>query len=76
MTSKDKYIKTEELSTKSVIPVPSEPGKDLLTINNMINNKELEERNLWIENENTYTYLYPELNDPIFNKKIAQKKRI
>lgn len=43
-------------------------------VNKLINDKELEERDNWTKNENEYNYLYPDLNDPLFNKKIAEKK--
>ena len=43
-------------------------------INKMINDTEFEVRKKWSENEEQYNYLYPELNDPLFNKKIAEKK--
>ena len=42
--------------------------------NKLLNNSELAERAYWEENEKTYEYLYPALNDPLFNQKIAEKK--
>jgi hypothetical protein len=52
----------------------AEPNKDQINTNQLINNKELEERKVWTANESEYPYLYPELNDPIFNNKIAEKR--
>jgi len=42
--------------------------------NSQINNLELEERELWEKDESQLKYLYPSLNDPLFNKKIAEKR--
>ena len=42
--------------------------------NDLLNEKELAERKKWQENEKKYEYLYPNLNDPNFNAKIAEKK--
>jgi hypothetical protein len=42
--------------------------------NSQINNLELEERELWKKDESQLKYLYPSLNDPLFNKKIAEKR--
>ena len=39
-----------------------------------LNDNELDEQEEWIKNENEYKYLYPNLNDPLFNQKIAEKK--
>ena len=39
-----------------------------------LNQIELLERKHWREDENTFNYLYPSLNDPNFNIKIAKKK--
>ena len=39
-----------------------------------LNQKELAEHQYWQANEAEYPYLYPNLNDPQFNLKIAQKK--
>lgn len=40
----------------------------------LLNSLELEERKLWETDESQLQYLYPSLNDPQFNKKIAEKK--
>ena len=45
-----------------------------IDLNKLANDIELEERKIWSENEEKDTYLYPSLNDPLFNKKIAEKK--
>ena len=37
--------------------------------NSEINNFELEEREEWKKDESRLKYLYPSLNDPLFNKK-------
>lgn len=42
--------------------------------NSQINNLELEEREIWQKDESRLKYLYPSLNDPLFNKKIAEKR--
>lgn len=42
--------------------------------NSQINNLELEEREMWQKDESRLKYLYPSLNDPLFNKKIAEKR--
>jgi superfamily II DNA or RNA helicase len=42
--------------------------------NSEINNFELEEREEWKKDESRLKYLYPSLNDPFFNKKIAEKR--
>ena len=36
--------------------------------------KEIRERNELIKNKTAYNYLYPNLNDPLFNIKIAERK--
>lgn len=40
----------------------------------LINDLELQERDIWLKDESKLQYLYPSLNDPFFNKKIAEKK--
>ena len=42
--------------------------------NELINKLEIEERNQWEENENQLNFLYPSLNDPLFIKKLSEKK--
>ena len=59
------------------IPLESEvPIKSKITIsdNELLNKLELEERNEWSENENQLNFLYPSLTDPLFTKKISEKK--
>ena len=63
MTSQNKSeIREEEL------------GENLTEVNKLLNEKELKEREKWQTSENDYRYLYPDLNDPLFNVKIAEKK--
>ena len=40
----------------------------------IFNDLELQERDIWETDESRLKYLYPSLNDPLFNKKIAQKQ--
>ena len=47
---------------------------DEIKINNAKNNLEIEERKVWESDKSLYNHLYPNLNDPYFNKKIAEKK--
>ena len=41
----------------------------------LLNSLELEERKEWESDESKFNNLYPSLNDPLFNKKIANKKQ-
>ena len=41
---------------------------------NLINDLELQESDIWKSDESKLKYLYPSLNDPLFNKKIAEKR--
>tara|TARA_A100001011_G_scaffold399820_1_gene510382 strand:+ start:42 stop:3680 length:3639 start_codon:yes stop_codon:yes gene_type:complete len=40
----------------------------------LLNDLELQETNMWKSDESKLKYLYPTLNDPLFNKKIAEKR--
>ena len=48
--------------------------KKSIDLNKLQNDTELEERIMWSSDREKYEYLYPSLNDPLFNKKIAEKK--
>ena len=56
----------------------SEFGEELtekeLQQNDLLNKKELINRTWWQKNEDKFSYLYPNFNDSLFNKKIAEKK--
>ena len=41
----------------------------------LLNSLELEERKEWESDESKFNNLYPSLNDPQFNKKIANKQQ-
>ena len=74
MASEDEPIITEKLPNKSSIVFEDELAEDTSEANQLLNTKELDERNMWRQGEDTNTYLYPDLNDPLFNLKIAEKK--
>jgi len=40
----------------------------------LLNDLELKEKGMWESDESKLQYLYPSLNDPLFNKKIAEKR--
>ncbi len=57
-----------------LIEEPKIKIKDKNSSNELLNSLELEERSKWIENEDKLNFLYPSLNDPLFSKKISEKK--
>ena len=68
--------KTGKSKIKLKLKELPEPAKLLISpeINKLRNELELREREKWIESEGDFPYLYPSLNDPLFNVKIAEKK--
>ena len=68
----DVPIKTK---SKSKIKKPDTINTDTKnTDNELLNNLEIEEKNMWTQNESQLDFLYPSLNDPLFSKKISEKK--
>ena len=65
--AEEKVAEEKEAEEKELGETPS-------VLNKLINDNELAERERWNETENDYRYLYPDLNDPLFNQKIAEKK--
>ena len=74
MASQDEPIKSEKISKKSIASALDEKSKEKLELNQLLNTKEIDERKEWEKDEDAIPYLYPSLNDPLFNVKIAQKK--
>lgn len=80
-TIKDTPMKETPIEKTTIKENPSEENlidklkeKKLAELNKLTNDNELLERNKWSESEDNYRYLYPSLNDPFFNQKIAEKK--
>ena len=74
MASEDEPIETVKLTKNPISVAQPELDEEESFINQQRNTKELEERKFWTENEESYKYLYPDLNDPLFNMKIAEKQ--
>ena len=64
------------MTSQNKLIIKEEPGEKSTETNKLLNEKELAEREKWYTSESNYNYLYPDLNDPLFNVKIAEKKRI
>ena len=58
----------------TISPILEDTEKKSIDLNKLQNDTELEERRMWSSDREKYNYLYPSLNDPLFNKKIAEKK--
>ena len=63
-------VKEESIKTLDEGEIP-EKTEDL---NEILEKNEERERQWWIDNPEALSNLYPSLNDPFFNKKIAEKK--
>ena len=70
--------KKTELTTQPLPPPPQEPQKEMKTQNSYLKQKEYLEyvrnKENYQKKTEKYTFLYPELNDPYFNVKIASRK--
>ena len=73
---KTKKLKLTEKTLETKFDELALQSKDLKDeeYNKLLNEKELLERNFLQANSSKYSYLYPNLNDPNFNVKIAEKK--
>ena len=67
-------LKLVEKSLKDLYDEISSTDNNSEMLNAFNNDKEILEHKEWINNEDKYKYLYPHLNDPQFNVKIAEKK--
>ena len=67
-------LKLVEKSLKDLYNEISSDSNNSELLNAFKNDKEILEHKQWINNDNKYRYLYPHLNDPQFNIKIAEKK--
>jgi hypothetical protein len=74
METPDMSIKSKKKILIEKVSETEELGENPSELNKLLNDKELAERDKWSQTENTYRYLYPDLNDPLFNQKIAEKK--